>query len=135
MTRAIKSANATGLDQSAWALLVSARDQYQTTPVIRHRSPFAFGHLRAPISEERSGSVWVNGAAKDGNGSALSILKNPNRRLDFARHGLSVDRLTCRSKRPHQPLRDRPLISGTTRAGALSSDMEFFFAASILPGL
>src|ERR1700719_380413 len=29
----------------------------------------------APISEERSGSVWVDGAAKDGNGSALSILE------------------------------------------------------------
>jgi hypothetical protein len=39
----------------------------------------------APISEERSGSVWVDGAAKDGNGSALSILEILNRRLDFSR--------------------------------------------------
>ena len=73
-----------GLDKSKWALLVSARDQYQSTPVIRRRSPFAFGHFgMAPISEERSGSVWVDGAAKDGNGSALSILEILNRRLDF----------------------------------------------------
>jgi len=46
----------------------------------------------APISEERSGSVWVDGAAKDGNGSALSILEILNRRLD------RVSLLTRRSR-------------------------------------
>jgi hypothetical protein len=82
-----------GLDQSGWALLVSARDQYQSTAVIRRRSPFAFGDLRWHRFLRKGWALSrVDGAAKDGNGSALSILEILNRRLD------RVSLLTRRSR-------------------------------------
>ena len=60
----------------------------------------------APISEERSGSVWVDGAAKDGNGSALSILENPKSPSRF-RPGIGFirfDRFADHWKDPYELL-------------------------------
>jgi hypothetical protein len=97
-----------GLDQPGCALLVSARDQYQSTPVFAAVALRFWPPAMAPISEERSGSVWVDGTTKDGNGSALSILKNPKSPSRF-RPAWFIGRS------PHLPLEtSSPTASGST---------------------